>query len=44
MDYLKTSAPFWKRETGPGGARWVEAEPSDETAAARWNKTRRAAE
>ena len=25
MDYLKTSAPLWKRETGPGGARWVEA-------------------
>ena len=25
MDYLKTSAPFWKRETGPGGSRWVEA-------------------
>ena len=26
MDYLKTRAPFWKRESGPGGARWVEAE------------------
>lgn len=25
MDYLKTSAPLWKRETGPGGSRWVEA-------------------
>ena len=26
MDYLKTSAPFWKRESGPGGARWVKAD------------------
>ena len=26
MDYLKTSAPFWKRECGPAGARWVEAD------------------
>ena len=42
MDYLKTSAPFWKRENGPGGARWVEAAPSDATAATRWKK--RAAE
>ena len=39
MDYLKTSAPFWKREDGPSGARWVEAEARDETASARWNKT-----
>ena len=38
MDYLKTRAPFWKRESGPGGARWVEAEPRDETAVARWDK------
>ena len=38
MDYLKTSAPFWKRETGPGGARWVEAAPSDDDAASRWKK------
>lgn len=38
MDYLKTRAPFWKRESGPGGARWVEAEPHDETAVARWDK------
>jgi molybdopterin synthase catalytic subunit len=42
MDYLKTGAPFWKREKGPGGARWVEADAKDEAAAARWNK--RAAE
>ena len=38
MDYLKTSAPFWKREDGPSGARWVEAEARDETATARWKK------
>jgi molybdopterin synthase catalytic subunit len=39
MDYLKTSAPFWKRETGAGGTRWVEASASDDAAAARWKKT-----
>ena len=44
MDYLKTSAPFWKRETGQSGSHWVEAEPSDESASARWNKAKRAAE
>ena len=38
MDYLKTSAPFWKRESGPHGARWVEADASDDGAAARWKK------
>jgi molybdopterin synthase catalytic subunit len=38
MDYLKTSAPFWKRESGAGGTRWVEAAASDEKAAARWKK------
>ena len=38
MDYLKTRAPFWKRESGAGGARWVEAEARDETAVARWDK------
>jgi molybdopterin synthase catalytic subunit len=38
MDYLKTRAPFWKRESGPGGARWVEAEARDETSVARWDK------
>ena len=42
MDYLKTRAPFWKREDGPGGARWVEASASDDAAASRWKK--RAAE
>jgi molybdopterin synthase catalytic subunit len=38
MDYLKTSAPFWKREDGPGGIRWVEASAGDNDAAARWKK------
>jgi molybdopterin synthase catalytic subunit len=36
MDYLKTRAPFWKREITPTGARWVEARASDDDAAARW--------
>ena len=38
MDYLKTAAPFWKRESGPGGTRWVEAEARDDDAASRWKK------
>ena len=37
MDYLKTRAPFWKKETGPSGeGTWVEAREDDETAATRW--------
>ena len=44
MDYLKTSAPLWKRETGPGGTRWVEAEPSDDDATSSWKARKRAAE
>jgi molybdopterin synthase catalytic subunit len=36
MDYLKTRAPFWKREQTPQGARWVEARESDEQAAKDW--------
>ncbi len=36
MDYLKTQAPFWKKETTDRGERWVEARDSDEAAAARW--------
>jgi molybdopterin synthase catalytic subunit len=36
MDYLKTRAPFWKKELTPEGERWVEARVSDEDAAARW--------
>ncbi|HEV8647585.1 MAG TPA: molybdopterin synthase catalytic subunit MoaE [Burkholderiales bacterium] len=37
MDYLKTRAPFWKKETTPGGSRWVEARESDDVAADRWS-------
>ncbi len=37
MDYLKTRAPFWKREATPQGARWVDARETDDSAAARWN-------
>jgi molybdopterin synthase catalytic subunit len=36
MDYLKTRAPFWKKEQTPAGERWVEARPSDEEKASRW--------
>ncbi|TXL66087.1 molybdopterin synthase catalytic subunit MoaE [Zeimonas arvi] len=36
MDYLKTQAPFWKKERTPAGDRWVEARASDDQAAARW--------
>lgn len=38
MDYLKTRAPFWKKEQTTQGARWVEARASDDQAAERWNK------
>jgi molybdopterin synthase catalytic subunit len=37
IDYLKTRAPFWKKEETPDGARWVEARASDDDAAARWH-------
>ncbi len=36
MDYLKTEAPFWKKESTPAGERWVEARDSDEAARSRW--------
>ena len=36
MDYLKTQAPFWKREVTPSGARWVDARETDDSAASRW--------
>ena len=36
MDYLKTRAPFWKKEETPRGTRWVEARSSDDEAAQRW--------
>jgi molybdopterin synthase catalytic subunit len=36
MDYLKTQAPFWKKEATPEGARWVDARVSDDQALQRW--------
>jgi molybdopterin synthase catalytic subunit len=36
MDYLKTQAPFWKKETSPEGARWVDARVADDEALRRW--------
>ncbi len=36
MDYLKTQAPFWKKEQTPEGARWVDARVTDDTALAKW--------
>ena len=38
MDYLKTSAPFWKQEESSEGKGWVEAKAHDDAAAARWTK------
>ena len=38
MDYLKTRAPFWKKEATGTGERWVEARASDDAAAARWDE------
>lgn len=38
MDYLKTRAPFWKKESTPEGERWVEARDSDDSAAERWKR------
>ncbi len=37
MDYLKSRAPFWKKEHGPAGARWVEPRPQDHADVARWD-------
>ena len=39
MDYLKTQAPFWKKEQTPAGARWVDARVQDDAALARWGIT-----
>jgi molybdopterin synthase catalytic subunit len=36
MDYLKTQAPFWKKEQTPEGARWVDARVADDAALERW--------
>ncbi len=38
MDYLKTRAPFWKRESGPEGEHWVETRAEDADRAARWGE------
>ena len=43
MDYLKTQAPFWKKEHRPEGAAWVEAKASDDEAAGRWEPPARKA-
>ena len=43
MDYLKTSAPFWKREERATGAHWVEAKAADDASAARWRPHRASA-
>ena len=40
MDYLKTRAPFWKKEATAAGSRWVEARASDDDAALRWQEPR----
>ena len=39
MDYLKTSAPFWKQEESARGTSWIEAQGHDDAAAARWTKS-----
>ena len=39
MDYLKASAPFWKREESAGGTNWVDAHQRDDAAASRWIKS-----
>jgi molybdopterin synthase catalytic subunit len=39
MDYLKTEAPFWKKEETPEGGRWVDARARDEVALERWKKS-----
>lgn len=44
IDWLKTQAPFWKREETPDGTRWVDARASDDCAAARWQRSDDAAE
>ena len=44
MDYLKTSAPFWKKVESKSSGRWIEAQDKDDTAAARWIKKPDAAE
>lgn len=40
MDYLKSKAPFWKKEHGPDGARWIEPRPEDHADLSRWDWAR----
>ena len=40
MDYLKTQAPFWKKESTAAGSRWVDARTTDDAAAQRWEGSR----
>ena len=40
MDYLKTRAPFWKKEATADGGRWVDARETDDSAAARWHEVK----
>jgi molybdopterin synthase catalytic subunit len=44
MDYLKTNAPFWKKEEGPEGGEWVDARASDDAALERWQRPAKVAE
>ena len=44
MDYLKSRAPFWKKERGPKGERWIEPTARDQADAARWDEGARAAD
>ncbi len=44
MDFLKTDAPFWKKEAGPDGGDWVDARESDDDALKRWETPEKAAE
>ena len=39
MDYLKTEAPFWKKEWTPDGSRWIEARSHDAQATGRWSES-----
>jgi molybdopterin synthase catalytic subunit len=41
MDYLKTEAPFWKKEQTPDGARWVDARSTDTAALGKWNNNKK---
>jgi molybdopterin synthase catalytic subunit len=44
MDFLKTNAPFWKKEAGPDGGDWVDARDSDDAVLKRWETPEKAGE